>query len=186
MDTIEAISTRRSIKAYTDRPVTEDEIRRLLSAAVQAPNHRMTQPWRFYVLGPQARAAYGRALGHRKAKRVDETEARDAVVAKVEASHRELPAMLAVAMTLHENPEIREEDYAATYMAVQNLSLAAHAMGLGTHVKSGGVMDDPAARTAVGVGADERIVATVTLGEPAALPEPKPRHDAAEFTRWIP
>ena len=71
-------------------------------------------------------------------------------------------------------------------MAVQNLSLAAHAMGLGTHVKSGGVMDDPAARTAVGVGADERIVATATLGEPAALPDPKPRHDAAEFTRWIP
>jgi nitroreductase len=186
MELFEAISTRRSIKAYTDRAVTEDEIRRILDAAVQAPNHRMTQPWRFYVLGPEARAAFGRALGHRKAKRVDETDAKDAVVAKVEASHRDLPAMLAVSMTLHDNPEIREEDYAATYMAVQNLCLAAHAAGLGTHVKSGAIMDDPAGRSAVGVDTAERIIATISLGEPAQMPEPKPRHDAGEFTRWVP
>lgn len=186
MDVFEAISTRRSIKAYTDRTVSDDDIRRILAAAVQAPCHRMTQPWRFYVMGPEARAAFGRALGHRKAKRVEGSDAKDAVVAKVEASHRDLPAMLAVSMTLDENPEIREEDYAATYMAVQNLCLAAHAMGLGTHVKSGAIMEDPAGRSAVGVAADERIVATVSLGEPAQMPEPKPRHDAGELTRWVP
>jgi nitroreductase len=186
MDIFEAISTRRSIKSFSDRQVTENEIRQLLDAAVQAPNHRMTQPWRFYVLGPEARAAYGRALGRRKAKRVDEEEAAEAVVAKVEATHRDLPAMIAVAMTLDENPEIREEDYAATYMAVQNLGLAAHAMGLGTHVKSGGIMDDPAARAAVGVREGERIVATVNVGEPAEMPPPKPRHEAGELTRWVP
>ena len=186
MDLFEAISTRRSIKAYTDRAVTDDEIRRLLDAAVQAPNHRMTQPWRFYVMGPASRAAFGRALGHRKAKRVDEQEAKDAVIAKVEASHRDLPAMLAVSMTLDDNPEIREEDYAATYMAVQNFCLAAHAMGLGTHVKSGAIMDDPAGRNAVGVDTAERIIATISLGEPAQMPEPKPRLGADELTRWIP
>ena len=186
MDIFEAISTRRSIKTFTDRPVSDAEIRRMLQAAVQAPNHRMTQPWRFYVLGPEARAAYGRALGRRKAKRVDETEAAEAVIAKVEATHRTLPAMLAVAMTLDENPEIREEDYAATHMAIQNLGLAAHAMGLGTHVKSGGIMDDPAARAAVGVREEERIVATINVGEPADVPDPKPRHDAGELTRWVP
>jgi nitroreductase len=186
MDIFQAISTRRSIKAFSDRQVTENEIRQLLAAAVQAPNHRMTQPWRFYVLGPEARAAYGRTLGRRKAKRVEEADAAEAVVAKVEATHRDLPAMIAVAMTLDENPEIREEDYAATYMAVQNLSLAAHAMGLGTHVKSGGIMDDPAARAAVGVREGERIVATINVGEPAEIPAAKPRHDAGELTRWVP
>ncbi len=186
MDIFEAISTRRSIKAYTDRPVSDAEIRRMLQAAVQAPNHRMTQPWRFYVLGPEARAAYGRALGHRKAKRVEGDDAKDAVVAKVESSHRELPGMLAVSTTLDENPEIREEDYAATWMAIQNLGLAAHAMGLGTHVKSGAIMDDPAGRRAVGVPDEERIVATITFGQPESVPDPKPRHDAGELTRWVP
>ncbi len=94
--------------------------------------------------------------------------------------------MLAVAMTLDDNPEIREEDYAATYMAIENLCLAAVAMGLGTHVKSGGVMDDPRAREAVGVGEDERIVATISLGEPAETPTPKERRPAAELTAWVP
>ena len=96
MDIFEAISTRRSIKTFTDRPVSDAEIRRMLQAAVQAPNHRMTQPWRFYVLGPEARAAYGRALGRRKAKRVDETEAAEAVIAKVEAN----PSMEGRSMTM--------------------------------------------------------------------------------------
>jgi len=186
MDLIDTLHARRSIKTYTDRPVEREDIERLIAAAVTAPNHRMTQPWRFYVLGPEARAAYGAALGARKAKRVDEPAAAEAVVRKVEATHRDLPAMLAVSMTLDDNPEIREEDYAASYMAVQNLCLAACAMGLGTHVKSGGVMDDPRAREAVGVGDGERIIATITLGEPAEVPDPKPRRDAAELTTWVP
>jgi nitroreductase len=70
MTVLEAIATRRSIKAFTDREISREEIERLLDAACQAPNHRMTEPWRFYVLGPEARAAYGAALGARKAKRV--------------------------------------------------------------------------------------------------------------------
>jgi len=91
-----------------------------------------------------------------------------------------------VSMVLDDDAEIREEDYAATYMAIQNLCLAATAMGLGAHVKSGAVMDDPRAREAVGVGDDERIVATLHLGEPAAVPTPKDRKLAAELTRWLP
>jgi nitroreductase len=185
MDVFEAIATRRSIKQFTDRRVTNDEIERILAAAVHAPNHRMTEPWRFYVLGPEARAAYGHTLGLRKAKKVDDPEAAEAVVTKVEASHRDLPAMLAVGVVLDENPEIREEDYAAAFMAIQNLGLAAHAIGLGTHIKTGAVMDEPAARAAVGVGEDERIVATITLGEPAAMPEGKLRRPAADLTSWV-
>ncbi len=186
MDIFDAIESRRSIKNFTDRPVSDEAIQRMLSMAVLAPNHRMTEPWRFYVLGPEARGAYGAALGARKAKRVDDEDAAAAVIAKVERTHRDLPAMLAVSMILDENPEIREEDYAATYMAIQNLCLAACAMGLGTHVKSGAVMDDPRARAAVGVDDDERIVATIHMGIPAEVPTPKARRDAAGFTTWVP
>lgn len=186
MDILEAIQNRRSIKAYADRPVSKEEIEQLLAAAVLAPNHRMTQPWRFYVLGPEGRAGYGRALGLRKAKRVEDPAAAAEVVAKVEANHRDLPAMLAVSMVLDDNEEIREEDYAATYMAVQNLSLVACSLGLGTHVKSGAVMDDPRARSAVGVPEGERIIATISLGEPAEIPAPKNRESAEEFTTWTP
>jgi nitroreductase len=94
--------------------------------------------------------------------------------------------MLAVAMTLDDNPEIREEDYAATFMAVQNICLAAWALGLGTHIKSGAVMDDPRARSAVGLPEDQRIVATVFLGEAESVPEPRARRAAADLTTWVP
>ena len=185
MDIHDAIRSRRSIKQFTGRPIAREEVERLIDAAVHAPNHRMTQPWRFYVLGAEGRRAYGAALGARKAKKVEDPEAARAVQEKVAAAEAALPAEIVVSMVLDANPEIREEDYAAAMMAVQNLMLAAHAMGLGTHLKTGAVMDDPRARAAVGVPEGERIVALVQLGEAAAVPEAKVRRAGAEVTTWL-
>lgn len=185
MNVLEAMRQRRSIKRFTDRVVTRAEIERVLELAVLAPNHKLTQPWRFYVLGPEARAAYGRVLGGRKAKKVADPTAAQQVIDKVVREHAALPAMIVAAMRQDEDAERREEDYAAVMMAVQNLALAAVALGLGTHIKTGGVMADPAARTAAGVATDERIVAIVNLGEPAELPPPKERAPAADRTRWL-
>jgi nitroreductase len=182
----EAIFGRRSVKRFTAREVSRGEIEELIAAAVTAPNHRMTQPWTFYVLGPKARAAYGAVLGKRKASKVADPNAASEVAVKVTAEHRDLPAMIAVAVRLADDPEVREEDYASAFMAIENMALAAHAMGLGTHVKSGAVMADPAARAAVGVRDDERIVATLHLGEPAALAPDRPRKTVSEVTSWVP
>jgi len=185
MSIFQTIHDRRSIKEFTPRSVSREEIEQLLEAVTQAPNHRMTEPWRFYVLGPEARHAYGTALGSRKARRVEDPEAAEAVIRKVARAHEVLPCMIAIALVLDENPEVREEDYAAVFMGLQNLSLAAHHMGLGAHIKSGAIMEDPLARLAVGVADGERIVATVHIGEPAQIPEQKPRKLAVEFTSWV-
>ena len=185
MHVSDAIHQRRSIKRFANEPVTREQIDALLAAAVLAPNHRLTEPWRFYVLGPEARAAYGRVLGGRKAKKIADPAVVQATVDQVVAEHRALPAMIAVAMTVNANPEIVEEDYAAAMMAIENLLLLAVAMGLGTHVKTGGVMADPAARAAVGVRDEERIIAIVNLGVPAEIPAPKPRASAASRTIWV-
>jgi nitroreductase len=180
----DAIQGRRSIRRFTTREVAREEIEAMLDAAVLAPNHRMTQPWRFHVLGPEARSAYGRALGDRKARKMADAAAGELVRDKVAREHAALPAMIVVAMVQDENPEIREEDYAAVMMAIQNLGLEAAAMGLGTHIKSGAVMEDPAARAAAGVADGERIVAIVNVGEPADVPAPKDRTPAADLTTW--
>ena len=185
MQTSDAIQTRRSVKRFTDRAVTREDIEALLAAAVLAPNHRLTNPWRFYVLGPEARHAYGLALGDRKARKMDDPEKARATRETVAAEHRALPAMIAVAMLTNENPEIREEDYGAVMMAVQNLALAAVEHGLGTHIKSGAVMDDPAARAAAGVPDGQRIVAIVNVGEPAEVPPAKQRAAADQHTTWL-
>jgi nitroreductase len=181
----EAIRARRSIKKFTDRPVTREEIETLLAAAALAPNHRLTQPWRFYVLGPEARYAYGLALGERKARKQPNEESGRALRDAVAAEHRALPAMIAVAVVHVDDPEVREEDYAAAMMAVENLALTAVELGLGTHIKTGGVMSDPAACVAAGVRDGERIVAIVNVGTPADVPPAKSRESAAVFTTWM-
>src|SRR3954469_16302604 len=151
MRTLDAISNRRSIKRFTTRAVSREEIETILASAALAPNHRLTQPWRFYVLGPEARHAYGLALGERKARKIEDPAIAQQTRDTVAAEHRALPLMIAVAIVSNENPEIAEEDYAAGMMAVQNLSLAAVELGLGTHIKTGAIMADPAARAAAGV-----------------------------------
>jgi nitroreductase len=180
----DVIAGRRSIKRFTNRAVSRDEIERLLASAALAPNHKLTQPWRFYVLGPEARYAYGLALGARKAKKVDDPAKAAQLRESVADEHRALPAMLVVAVVNNDDAELREEDYAATMMAIQNLSLVAVEMGLGTHIKTGAVMADPAARAAVGVKDNERIIAVVNIGQPADVPPPKTREAAEAFTTW--
>jgi nitroreductase len=186
MKTTEAIRERRSVKKFAPRAITREEVEALLSAAALAPNHKLTQPWRFYVLGPEARHAYGTVLGVRKGRKLEDPEAARAMRENVATEHRALPCMIAVAMVNSENPETREEDYAATMMAVQNLSLAAVEAGLGTHIKTGAVMSDPAARAAVGLPDDQRIVAVVNVGVPLEVPAAKARHAASALTTWVP
>jgi nitroreductase len=186
MNVSDAIAQRRSIKRFTDRVPTRAEVERLLAAAGQAPNHRLTQPWRFYVLGPESRRGVGAALGDRKARKMEDAEAGRMVRDKVAAEHEALPLMIAFAMVENENPEIREEDYAAVMMAAQNVALLAVEMGLGVHIKTGAVMADPAARAAMGVAEGERVVAFLNVGEPADVPAPKQRAAAASHTTWRP
>jgi nitroreductase len=93
--------------------------------------------------------------------------------------------MIAVAVVKSDNPEAAEEDYAATMMGVENLALAAVELGLGTALRTGAVMGDPAARAAAGVAENERIVAIVNVGEPAEVPGGPKKTAAAEFTRWV-
>ena len=183
---IEAINGRRSIRQFTARVPSRDEVETILTAAVLAPNHRLTQPWRFFVLGAEARYAYGLALGNRKAKKIEDVAAAERMRRTVAEEHAALPMMIAVGMTEDANLEIREEDYAATMMAVQNLSLAAVSLGLGTHIKTGAIMQDPAARAAAGVPEGERIVVVLNVGEPAVVPPPKGRTSAASLTTWMP
>jgi len=185
MNVSDAIAQRRSIKKFHDRAVTREEIERLLDAAVLAPNHHLTQPWRFYVLGAESRRRYGLALGERKARKLPDADAANAVREKTAAEHQALPALIAVAMVLHESPETREEDYAAVMQAISNIMLAAVERGLGTHLRTGAVMEDPAARAAVGVREGERIVGLLSIGVPAEMPPPKSRQGAAAVTTWV-
>lgn len=186
MDVLEAIRSRRSVRDYTPRVPEREVVEELLELAVRAPNHRMTEPWRFLVMGPEARRAYGEALGGRRARRVEDPDAAEILRTRAVEDAVGLPLMIGVAQHLAEDPEVRTEDYAAIFMAVQNLMLGAVALGLGTHLKTGAVMDDAPLRRALELGTEERLVALVQLGEPDGTAPLRPRTSATRFTRWLP
>lgn len=182
MNVDEAIRSRVSVKEYAGAPVPDEVILELLDLAVRAPNHRMTEPLLFRIMGEDAKRAYAEALGGRKAKNVDEPDVAREIVEKVVRRTLGVPSMVGVLVHEDEDPEIREEDYATAFMAIQNLCLAAVARGLGTHIKTGAVMGEPSLRAALAVPDDHRLAAIVFLGQPAEVPEPRDRTPAPELT----
>ncbi|HEY2937112.1 MAG TPA: nitroreductase family protein, partial [Gaiellaceae bacterium] len=63
MDTVEAIRTRRTHKSFAPEPVPREELEALFELARFAPNHNLTQPWRFRVLGSESLARLKEAAG---------------------------------------------------------------------------------------------------------------------------
>ena len=188
MDTHDAIARRASVRSYKPDPLPRHVIERLLAAAVRAPNHKLTEPWRFVVLTGKARERYAeirRAHGARKFADPASAEAK----ARMDRNYREAmatPAFVFVLTEVSEDAVRREEDYGATMMAIENLLVAAAADGIGTFLRTGGLMSHPDVVELVGVPTGSRIVGIIALGYLATLPEPTLRRKPmADLVRWI-
>jgi nitroreductase len=189
VDVLEAIHTRRTIKTYRPDPVPRSVIERVLEAAVWAPNHRLTEPWEFVVVAGAALEGLARLRREMTAAFLATQNglSADQVAGQAEEGYRKAiaaPVTVAVSMAQHADPAIREEDYAATATAIQNMLLAAHGLGLGAFWSTNKLIDYPPARALLGVGEDRRIVGLVQLGYPAQS-RPARRTPAAARTRWL-
>ncbi len=187
MDAIDAIQQRTSVRRYRSDPVTRETIERLLDCAVRAPNHKLTEPWRCAVLTGGAKARLGDIRASHRLKRYDDPASEEAR-ARAEKARRETlesPAVIVVMARTNDDDITREEDYAAVMMATANLMTAAQSLGLGTFLKTGGVMRDPALADLVGLPEGYRIVGILSVGYPVELGAPRRRRPAGELTRWL-
>ena len=189
---LEAIITeRRTVKQFADRPVPRTTIARLIEAAVWAPNHRLNEPWRFYVLDGDSRTELG-TIAHTITERKligsgAEPQLAQRKAAEAAQQWASVPALLFITMLRDSNPEIDLENYGAVCCAIQNLSLAAQALGLGTSWSSGAIAAAPELLTLVGAGANEQMVGLIRVGYPdphAPLPTSR-RTPGATFTTWL-
>jgi nitroreductase len=187
MDAYDAIAARTSTRAYADRPVPRAAIERLLAAAVRAPNHKLTEPWRFAVLTGKSAARFAELRRAHRATRFPDPASPEAAKAIDKTYHEALgtPAFVVVMSALSDDAVRREEDYASVMMAVQNLMIAATAEGLGSYLRTGGILEDAGVKELVRLPAGHRIVAVISLGYPTAPQEPKRRTDPAERTLWL-
>lgn len=187
MDTYDAIARRTSTRSYQPQPVPRYQIERLIAAAVRAPNHKLTEPWRFTVLTGESLKRYAEIRRAHRAKRfADPTDPQATkAIEKTYREHLDTPAFVVVACAVSDDPIRKEEDYGATMMAIENLMIAAAADGLGTYLRTGGIMDHPDVKALVQVPEGYRVVGIVSLGWPAQEEEPKRRTSAAELTTWL-
>lgn len=188
-----AIHARRTTRSFLDKPVPREVTRRLLEAAVQAPNHRRTIPWRFFVVDAQGRSrdaladlAYESALGRQAASSSDDAGA----VARAEAKRREVqqvPLLVIGFSVPGRSPEETKENYAAVACAFENLMLAAHEEGLASGWSTGGICGSPRLASLAGADASWEMVGALYLGwpDPQRPPSSLARSSAEAVTTWL-
>jgi nitroreductase len=187
MDAIEAIQRRTSVRRFRPEPVPREVIQRLLDCAVRAPNHKLTEPWRFAVLVGEARAQFAEIRAQHRLKRFADPQSTEAITGadKVRRESLGTPAFVVVMCAVSGDDITREEDYAAAMMGIANLMTAAESLGLGTYLRTGGVMREPPLAKLVGLEEGFRVAGVVSLGYPAESESPRRRRPAAEVTRWV-
>lgn len=186
MTVLETIKARRSIGRMKPDAVPKAAIEQMLDAAVWAPNHRLTEPWRFYVLQDEGKKQFGAIRRRARGAAFPDPNAPEAQKAldKVQADTTATPAIIAVTVQVVENEEQRREDFGATYMAVQNMMLAGWEQGVGTFLRTGAILHDAGLRELLKLEADREILGMVYVGFPADVPQKK-RKPAAERTVWL-
>lgn len=183
---LQSIRDRRSHKTFKDRPVSEQDVRAMLDAAVLAPNHKMTQPWGFIVLGRLARKRYGEIKAELRVTAEMEPAAAAEKRQKIAAEIAAVPLVIVVTQKLEGDAHRKREDYAAVFMAIENILLVATSMGLGSKLLTGDILNAQAMKELVQAEENEQIVGIIHLGEPAEEPKAKPRIPASDKTRWLP
>jgi nitroreductase len=170
MTLTELIRSRRSVGAFKDQSVPLNVIHDLLETAVYAPNHRLTEPWRFIYLTGKGRLPYIT----RRAEMVRENMANQNEAEQHQAyegtiqKFSSVPAYLVVAMTKHPLADVYEEDYAACACVIQNFLLLAWEQGLGTTWKT--FKEDTKLRRLLGLGDAEKVIGIIHIGYPAEEP----------------
>jgi nitroreductase len=187
MDAIDAIQRRTSVRRFRPEPVDRAAIERLLDCAVRAPNHKLTEPWRFAVLTGTARDRFAELRARHRLKRFSDPQSAEALAGadKVRREVLGTPAFVVIMCAVSADEITREEDYAATMMAIENLIIAAEALGLGSYLRTGGIMREPALAELVGLPEGFRVAGVVSLGYPDQPDPPRRRRPAEELTRWV-
>jgi nitroreductase len=168
MDVETAIRTRRTHKAFGPQPLSRAQVEELLELARWAPNHNLTAPWRFRIVGPQALTRLKEVAGPEGAAKLDRA-----------------PTLIVVSCVLGGDPVEDEEDLHATAVASYIVLLAAHARGLAGYWRTPGLLRSDEGRAAVGLPKAERFVGLLHLGRRRQEKEPPERPPVEQATTFL-
>src|SRR6476469_8111906 len=147
MEVEEGIRTRRTHKAYRPGPVDRELLEEILDLARWAPNHNLTNPWRFRVVGPRTLARLKEAAGPEAASKLDRA-----------------PTLVVCSCALSGDPVQDEEDLHAAAVAAYIVLLVAHGRGLAGYWRTPEVLRTPEGRASLGIGEGEHVIGLLHLG----------------------
>ena len=186
-DMLASIKNRRSAgKLNAQRPPAREQIELLLEACTWAPNHKLTNPWRFIIIAGDARKAMGEMYRRLVIEDAQEDSAETRMRADAAAKKPiRAPVTIMVVCETEDPPRRRKEDYAACGAGIQNMLLLAQSMGLATKWNTGAVVDDPRFKQYFGLAPTAEVVGLIHVGyADGPLPSAPPRKAAPELTRW--
>jgi len=150
------------------------ELAAMLGAADAAPDHGHLHPWRLVVLDEATRSSVSDAYAVAQRER----DATDDLVERAASRPLRGPCLIVAFARTVEHPKVPAwEQLAAAAAAVQNLCLAATALGYGSAWRTGWFIEHPAVLAAAGADTDERIIGMIHLGtaKPRTTPPNDPR-----------
>jgi nitroreductase len=164
----ELAAARRTHKAFGPEPVPRRTLLGLLALARLAPNHHLTQPWRFRVLGPEALARLKEAAGPSEAAKLDRA-----------------PTLVIVSAALSGDLVQDEEDVCATAAATMLVLLGATERGLASYWRTPGVLRSMRGREALGIPPGERVLGLLHFGNPDREPAPRERENVDSYVSFL-
>jgi nitroreductase len=173
----ERIRSRRTTKLFLKQKVSRRIIRDAIEVARWAPNHHLTEPWRFYLLGPEKIAASAKLIG----ELIRETKGDEDLARFKEESALEMPGWLVVTCRKSDDALREREDYAAVCCAVQNMTLYLAEADIACKWTTGLITREPRFFDLLDIDMNEEfVVGLFWYGYPKILPE-QSRKDVSEI-----
>lgn len=189
MDVFEAITTRRSAGRVTQEEVPRETVERILESAVHAPNHKITEPWRFHVFTGKGRGELAKARAEvARIMAGEEREDEELVKGRISRERKKAfraPVVIAVVSKAGRDEVETMENYAACSAAVQNMQLTAHSLGLGAMWRTGSLAYHEHMREFFGLEDEgDKIVAYLYVGYPDLSETRRRREPVERMTTW--
>jgi len=164
MDVVDAIRSRRTVKAFEPEPVDRETLDELLELARWAPNHNLTNPWRFRVLGPSSLERLKQAAAQLAADDAPSGANPEKIGEAAAAKLDRAPTLVVCSVIQSGDPVQDEEDRYAAACAAFVVLLAAHARGLAGYWRTPAVLRSEAGKRSVGLHDDEHFIGLLHLG----------------------
>jgi nitroreductase len=182
MDLLTAIESRASALKLSEPGPSHEHIERIVRAGVRAPDHGRLRPWRFVVLEGEARRTLADAMANVFQAKLPQASPQQLDAERAKAMRAPTIIVAAARITAGKIPAI--EQIIAVGAAVQNMFLAANALGYGAMWKTGAAAYDASCKTALGLSADDHIVGLLYLGT-TVTPGAQVPVAITDFIRWL-